>query len=427
MPLARGHDSTNPFRSHGTAGGARFTDRADEIARTVASLREPGAKLVVYGPRRMGKSSLLTIALERLARQGVRGFLADLSKASTVADMAFRVLEAAGRSLGKEGKASWRDIAGRLSAVATWAPDPVTGVPVPRFELGLRRAEVPDQHTTLERVLDALEASAAAAKTPVGIVLDEFQEICRFGGERAEWQLRGVVQHHQWVSYVFAGSEEHLIRQMVGPSRAFYGMLDLLHVGPMDPGHLARWLDEMMAAAGVRAAGAGERLVAIAGPRTGDVVHVARACFDIARAGGVAAPDVADRAFLEVVAGQDDALHAWWGSLTPHRQNVLRAVADGGAALTGAEARNRFALSSSSAVAQTLAAFVEQGRLVRTDSPAGYDFDSPFARGWVILNALPDLGIRKDPIVVTPAATRKVTESAVVRYAKRLRRKRGSV
>jgi hypothetical protein len=153
-------------------------------------------------------------------------------------------------------------------------------------------------------------------------------------------------------------------------------------------------------------------------------VHVARACFDIARAGGVAAPDVADRAFLEVVAGQDDALHAWWGSLTPHQQNVLRAVADGGAALTGAEARDRFALSSSSAVAQTLAAFVEQGRLVRTEAPAGYDFDSPFARGWVILNALPDLGIRKDPIVVTPAAIRKVTESAVVRYAKRLRRKR---
>ena len=392
----------------------------------MASLREPGAKLLVYGPRRMGKTSLLDVALQRLGRQGHRGLLADLSKASTVTDMAFRVLGAAGRVLGPDWKPFWHDLAGRLSAVATWAPDPVTGALVPRFELGLRRAEVPDQHTTLGTVLDAIEASAKAKKTPVGIVLDEFQEICRFGGERAEWQLRGVVQHHRYVSYVFAGSEEHLIRQMVGPSRAFYGMLDLLHVEPMDPVHLSRWLDERMATAGVQAAGAGERLVAIAGPRTGDVVHVARHCFDVARAGGVAAPDVADRAFLEVVSGQDDALLAWWSSLTPLQQNVLRAVADGGAALTGAEARDRFALTSSSAVAQTLAAFVEQGRLVRTDSPAGYDFDSPFARGWVILNALPDLGIRKDPIVVTAAATRKVTESAVVRYAKRLRRKRGS-
>ena len=104
---------------------------------------------------------------------------------------------------------------------------------------------------------------------------------------------------------------------------------------------------------------------------------------------------------------------------------MLRAVADGAAAITGRLARERFALLTSSAVVQTLAAFVEQGRLARTDTPAGYDFDSPFARAWVILNALPDLGIRKDPIVVTPAATRKVTESAVVRYAKRLRRKRG--
>jgi len=164
--------------------------------------------------------------------------------------------------------------------------------------------------------------------------------------------------------------------------------------------------------------------VAIAGPRTGDVVHVARHCFDVARAGGVATPEVADRAFLEVVSGQDDALLAWWSSLTPHQQNVLRAVADGGAALTGGAARERFALTSSSAVAQTLAAFIDQGRLERTDTPAGYDFDSPFARAWVRLNALPDLGIRKDPIVVTAAATAKVGERPVAKYARKLRRKK---
>lgn len=389
----------------------------------MASLRDPGAKLLVYGPRRMGKTSLLDVALQRLARAGHRAFLADLSKASTVTDMAFRVLDAAGRVLGTDWKPFWHDLAGRLSAVATWAPDPVTGVLLPRFELGLRRAEVPDQHTTLGTVLDAIEASAKAKKTPVGIVLDEFQEICRFGGERAEWQLRGVVQHHRHVSYVFAGSEEHLIRQMVGPSRAFYGMLDLLHVEPIEPGHLSRWVDERMAAAGVRPAGAGARLVAIAGPRTGDVIHVARHCFDAAGEAGVATPEVADRAFLEVVSGQDDALLAWWSSLTPHQQNVLRAVADGGAALTGGEARERFALTSSSAVAQALAGLVEQGRLGRTDTPAGYEFDSPFARAWVILNALPDLGIRKDPIVVTAAAAAKVGERPVAKYARKLRRK----
>ncbi len=415
----------NPFRVHGSARGAFFTDRADEVARAVHILREPGAKLLVYGPRRMGKTSMLEVAIQRVTRLGHRCFLADLSQASTVTDMAFRVLEAAGRALGPDWKSFWHDLAGRLSAVATWAPDPASGVLLPRFELGLRRAEVPDQHTMLGGVLNAIEATAKAKKALVGIVLDEFQEIRRFGGDRAEWQLRGVVQHHEHVSYVFAGSEEHVIRQMIGPSRAFYGMLDILAFGPMDPGHLARWLDERMASAGVRSSGAGERIVAIAGPRTGDVVQVARACFDIARASGRASSAEADRAFLEVVTDQDDPLHAFWASLTPHQQNVLRAVADGAAAITGRLARERFALLTSSAVVQTLAAFVARGRLVRTDTPAGYDFDSPFARAWVILNALPDLGIRKDPIVVTPAATRKVTESAVVRYAKRLRRKRG--
>ena len=50
-------------------------------------------------------------------------------------------------------------------------------------------------------------------------------------------------------------------------------------------------------------------------------------------------------------------------------------------------------LTTSSAVSQALAYFVEEGHLVRDDAGAAYRFDSPFLRGWVVVNALPDLGI----------------------------------
>jgi hypothetical protein len=53
----------------------------------------------------------------------------------------------------------------------------------------------------------------------------------------------------------------------------------------------------------------------------------------------------------------------------------------------------RFALGHSGSASNGAAALVENDRLIRVDRASGYDFDSPFVRGWVIMNALPDVGI----------------------------------
>ena len=68
----------NPLRIHGVVSGEHFTDRADEVGRIVAVLREPGAKLLVYGPRRMGKTSAILRAVERVEEEGGHALLADL-------------------------------------------------------------------------------------------------------------------------------------------------------------------------------------------------------------------------------------------------------------------------------------------------------------------------------------------------------------
>ena len=69
-------------------------------------LREPQGKLLVTGPRRMGKTSTLARAVERLRRDGDAALLADLSTATTTVDLANRVLAAATASLGRR----WKDV-----------------------------------------------------------------------------------------------------------------------------------------------------------------------------------------------------------------------------------------------------------------------------------------------------------------------------
>lgn len=382
----------NPFQIHGVVSDKFFTDRATELERITRTLREPGAKLLVYGPRRMGKTSALVRAVERYqASKGV-AFLADMSTASTLVDIANRILDAAGRALGTRWRDAISDFVQRLGMTITLTPDPATGLILPSLDVTLRSASLEDQRASLATTLNSVEALAQARGTSIGIVLDEFQEIQRFGGESAEWHLRGIIQHHKHVSYVLSGSQTHLIERMLEQGRAFYHLADQLHFGPIDEAHLARWIDERMTTAGVAADGAGRLIVARAGPRTRDIVQVARQCFDNCKTLGRAGDTDVDRAFEDVVAGQEALFLSLWSTFTVLQQNVLRAIAADLHGLTTAASARLFGLTSSGAVANAASGMIENGHLVKSSSHTGYSFEDPFFGRWVAAETLGDLG-----------------------------------
>ena len=381
----------NPFRIHGVVSGGFFTDRATEVDRVRKALREGGAKLVVYGPRRVGKTSALTRAVERHRAAGGVAFIADLSTASTLADVANRILESAGAALGRKWKDVLGDLVRRIGASVTLAPDPTTGIVVPSLNLSLRTATLEEQRASLARALDSLESLAKDRKTTIGIVLDEFQEIRRFGGDDAEWHLRGLIQRHAHVSYVFAGSQSHVIGRMLDEGSAFYELADQLIFGPIDPAHLAHWIDARLTAAGIKAGGVGTTIVELAGPRTRDIVQAARQCYvNCARTKRASITDVAS-AFDDVVDEQAAPFESMWGRYSALQQNVLRAVAAGVDRITTADSTRRFGFTSSGAATNAAQALVDSGTLVKADGRPGYVFESPFFRRWVEVQALPDI------------------------------------
>ena len=86
--------------------------------------------------------------------------------------------------------------------------------------------------------------------------------------------------------------------------------------------------------------------------------------------------------------------------LSPHASrcaNLVRAIAAETHGLTTQAARKQFTLPASSNVAHALTALIEDGRVIRTRHGSGYTFDNPFVRGWVVVHALPDLGMRLEP------------------------------
>ena len=362
----------------------------------MAALSEPQTKLLIYGPRRMGKSSTIESAVLRLREMKRPAVVADLSTASTVADMASRILQAAAGQLRRTWENAVGDLVNHLRFGVSVVPDPNTGLPTLVLDLGRRNAPLRDQRVTLAAALDAIDRLAAEKDKPIGVVLDEFQEIHRFGGEEAEWHLRGVIQGHKHVSYVLAGSRESLIHQMTQKNRAFFKLFELLPFGPMDEDHVATWIESRLESHCVRPRGAGRRIVELARPRTRDIVQLARAGFRIGSWTGELTERDVELALDQVVDEEDDLLRADWDRRTALQQNVLRAIAAREEKLFSQAARERYGLRGTSYVAAALEALMNADVVVKRGE-SDYEFDSPFMRRWVSRHALPDVGILEEP------------------------------
>lgn len=368
----------NPFRVGEPVGGEFFTDRADEVERIRRAMVEP-SRLLVMGPRRMGKTSAIRVAAEGARRAGARVVWADLSTASSPADVANRLLRAYSTEIAEEK--GLLDFARELRPRIGITFDPATGVPVLALDLERRSRSTAELRADLEEVLDGFEREAAASDAPFCVVLDEFQEIVEIGGDRADWHLRGVLQRHQHLSYVCAGSKEGLIREMTGRKQAFYRQFELLHVGPIEPRHLATWIDARLETERREPSGAGALLVQRAGPRTQDVLQAARALHYRTRAGDRIADPEVEAALDEVMWSEEPVIRTIWDGLTSLQQDALRAVASGVEQLFAAGTLRRFGIASTSSLDTALDALAKKEVLVREGRTV--TFDNPFFGRWV--------------------------------------------
>jgi hypothetical protein len=205
---------------------AHMIGRGEDVDRVATTLLG-GGNVVLAGPRRSGKTTVADAALQACASDGAYVAAADLfgladatqlAQAVTVALLANRpVLR---RALGEAG--SVRDVLGALrrAAVVRARQDLGDGVETV-FELGPGGAE-PASHERLRAALELAERLAARDRRRVVIFLDEFQEVVgadmRFGpSEQVTQLLRAVLQRSPHVSVLFAGSIEHLTRDLFAP------------------------------------------------------------------------------------------------------------------------------------------------------------------------------------------------------------------
>lgn len=229
----------------------------DEIAQALAS----GVNVVLAGPRRTGKTSVAEAALEQLGQSGLYTASIDLFKRRDAMDLAegFAQSILANRGAIRRLLAGIRNTAGAAADAAT-----VTATARVQAELGeavevaLRpNVATRDPGQALRSALELPQRIATADKTRVVVFLDEFQDIASpahpFGDpDRLTKQMRAIFQRSPDVSFLFAGSIEHVMRDLFGPSdRALSQFGSFRELSPITDGEWRAGLEARFAQAEV--------------------------------------------------------------------------------------------------------------------------------------------------------------------------------
>ena len=208
----------NPFNYLQFATGDQFYDRREIRKDLLSRFLSGQSNVVLYGPRRYGKSSLVGELVGDLEKAGVPCVTLDVVKVPSI-DMFVSIYATKVYRRLAPVKFEFKKLGTFLKSLRPKMTLDQTGAAGLSFDL----SDAPVGPEALTEVLD-LPQKLLAGKDRAVVVFDEFQEVKDLlpndGFERV---MRSAIQSHRNVSYIFLGSRYHILRRMfTDHNRPFY-------------------------------------------------------------------------------------------------------------------------------------------------------------------------------------------------------------
>ena len=215
----------NPFAYGVFVSGEQFYDRL-EIRRDLTRYIKNGQNVLLYGPRRYGKSSLASDIMRELSEGGSTCVWFDFMKVNSFEHFVAEYAKAAYAIASRKDRNLhsvlnfFRALRPKLSLSATGEPS-----------FGIDVSPSGATSETLEEVLSLPERLAGEER--IVVFFDEFQEIERLSSDfMLERIFRSVIQRQKHVTYVFLGSKTHTLKRMfTDAARPFYESSAVLCMG----------------------------------------------------------------------------------------------------------------------------------------------------------------------------------------------------
>jgi hypothetical protein len=241
----------NPFRFGALARDESFTDRDDEIAELLSDARN-GQDVVIFAPRRFGKTSLVDRVAQRLVADRVLVGQINLMRTPTkerlAEKLAATVYEDIAGPLTRAKDFGARIFRG-LRITPTMTLDPETGA----LSFGFGAGHLPeDVDATLERLFELVAQVAAERERAALLILDEFQEVIELDPQLPKL-LRSVLQEQPEVGHFYLGSKRHMMERIFNDeNEPFWRSAKQLELGPIPPGPFGDFIERRFVDTGRR-------------------------------------------------------------------------------------------------------------------------------------------------------------------------------
>lgn len=314
-------EDTNPFVYSRPIAPDDVIDRDEEI-RALLGHVVGGHYVRLYAPRKYGKTSLLRRALRDGEREeGLIPVIVDLYRVVSLADVAVRFERAYSRQLKGALRSRVEEF---LQKTGLGLSLGALGISA-KLQLGQKVDPLPALHALLELPLRLEEGGGYRAF----IALDEFQDVHKIAD--LDGLIRSHIQHHGDVaSYVFAGSEPGLMRQLFEHKDSpLYGSAVPMRLDRLRSADLAEYVAERFRRTGRSVGEALNPLIDAADGHPQRAMLLAFRLWTRVEAGGAATLDdwaAAREAALEEVATEFDAR---WSGYSTSEQKAMRAVVAG--------------------------------------------------------------------------------------------------
>ncbi len=208
----RAASASNPFLFGALALDESFADRRTEIAELASDMRN-GQDVVVFAPRRYGKSSLVWAATRALAKDGVLVAQVDLMTTPTKERFAAALAASIYESIASPLERVWEKAAApfrRLRLQPSMTIEPETGAVAFSFAAAREPADV---DATIEQLLELPATLGAERGRRTALVLDEFQEVVDIDPHLPKL-MRAIFQRQPEVAHVYLGSKRHVMEKI---------------------------------------------------------------------------------------------------------------------------------------------------------------------------------------------------------------------
>lgn len=229
----------NPFSFSGVVKGDAFCNRQKEQA-DLKKYIAGSQNVLLYSHRRLGKSCLIQKIFSDIKQEkDIKPIYVDLYGTTSIEDFVRAVLAGLSTVETKIEKLMSLFKEKISSFTLDFTYNMTTGAPTvkPSFSKN-------DNPLAIDEIFNVIQS--LAVKKRLVVAFDEFQEIAEYGSDVFEKQLRKIIQQHDRVSYIFAGSQRHILYEMFSDyKRAFYKLAVSYQLKKIETKEYIKWIQDL--------------------------------------------------------------------------------------------------------------------------------------------------------------------------------------